>query len=63
MIEADNRLRAHERLMRKRKALARDAEVWRKYEEDYLEREADALIQQQQQRQQQQQQSQGQDSK
>ncbi|KAK5166123.1 uncharacterized protein LTR77_008384 [Saxophila tyrrhenica] len=34
MIEADKRLRAHELLMRQRKRIARDAEVWRRYEEE-----------------------------
>ena len=35
MIEADKRLREHEVSMRKHKRVARDAEVWRRYEQDY----------------------------
>ena len=35
MIEADNRLRAHEVLVRQQKRIARDAEVWRRYETEY----------------------------
>ncbi|KAI5365488.1 Putative respiratory complex factor Rcf3 [Septoria linicola] len=35
IIDADRRLIAHEQLMRNRKKVARDAEVWRRYEEDY----------------------------
>lgn len=35
IIDADRRLIAHEKLMRNRKKVARDAEVWRRYEEDY----------------------------
>lgn len=31
MIEADNRLRAHELEVRKYKRVMRDAEVWRRY--------------------------------
>jgi hypothetical protein len=38
MIEADRRLRTHELAMRTRKRIARDAEVWRRYEEDYQQR-------------------------
>jgi len=36
MIEADRRLRQHEVLIRNQKKIARDAEVWRRYEEEYL---------------------------
>ncbi|KXT17571.1 hypothetical protein AC579_6164 [Pseudocercospora musae] len=35
IIEADRRLIAHEVVMRNRKKIARDAAVWRAYEEDY----------------------------
>lgn len=35
MIEADSRLRAHEWRVRQNKKLARDAAVWRRYEEEY----------------------------
>ena len=35
MIEADNRLRAHEWRVRQNKKIARDTEVWRKYEQEY----------------------------
>lgn len=35
MIEADRRLRDHEVIMRKHKRVTRDAEVWRRYEQDY----------------------------
>lgn len=35
MIEADRRLRAHELTVRYQKRIARDAEVWRRYEEDF----------------------------
>lgn len=44
MIEADRRLRTHEAAVRNHKKIARDAEVWRRYEEDYLERAADARV-------------------
>lgn len=37
MIEADQRLRAHEVLVRRNKKIARDAEVWRRYEENYID--------------------------
>jgi hypothetical protein len=40
MIEADQRLRQHEVIMRTRKRIARDAEVWRRYEEDYQDQES-----------------------
>lgn len=40
MIEADQRLRQHEVFMRTRKRIARDAEVWRRYEEDYQDQES-----------------------
>ncbi|EMC96894.1 hypothetical protein BAUCODRAFT_23319 [Baudoinia panamericana UAMH 10762] len=53
MIEADKRLRAHERLVRREKTIARDAEVWRRYEEDYLDKAATERMQRQQQQQQQ----------
>jgi hypothetical protein len=35
MMEADKRLREHEILVRNQKKILRDAEVWRRYEEDY----------------------------
>lgn len=35
IIEADQRLIAHGKLMRLRKKEIRDAEVWKRYEEDY----------------------------
>lgn len=35
MIEADKRLRLHEVQMRRHKRTVRDAEVWRRYEEDF----------------------------
>ena len=35
MIEADKRLRLHEVQMRRYKRTTRDAEVWRRYEEDF----------------------------
>ncbi|KAM3417664.1 hypothetical protein BST61_g5900 [Cercospora zeina] len=35
IIDADRRLIAHEAMVRNRKKIARDAEVWRSYEEDY----------------------------
>lgn len=35
MIEADRRLRLHEVQMRRYKRTVRDAEVWRRYEEDF----------------------------
>lgn len=35
MIEADKRLRLHEVQMRRYKRTARDAEVWRRYEQDF----------------------------
>jgi len=34
MIEADQRLRAHEVFVRKQKKLAKDSEVWRRYEQE-----------------------------
>ena len=36
MIEADRRLRQHEIRVRTQKKIQRDAEVWRRYEEDHL---------------------------
>jgi hypothetical protein len=36
MIEADRRLRGHEVLVRNQKKIARDAQVWRQYEAEYL---------------------------
>lgn len=39
MIEADKRLRRHELVMRNQKRMARDAEVWRRYEEEFGGRE------------------------
>jgi len=35
MIEADRRLRAHETVVRQQKKAARDAEVWRRYEQEF----------------------------
>ena len=35
MMEADRRLREHEIFVRNQKKVLRDAEVWRRYEEDY----------------------------
>ncbi|GAB7343655.1 hypothetical protein MBLNU457_1647t2 [Dothideomycetes sp. NU457] len=35
MIEADRRLRAHETIVRHQHRVARDAEVWRRYEEEF----------------------------
>ncbi|EME43177.1 hypothetical protein DOTSEDRAFT_72531 [Dothistroma septosporum NZE10] len=35
IVEADRRLIAHEKFMRNRKKVERDAHVWRMYEEDY----------------------------
>ena len=40
MIEADKRLRLHEVQMRRFKRTARDAEVWRRYEEDFNVRQS-----------------------
>lgn len=45
MIEADQRLRAHEMHMRHQKKLQRDAEVWRRYEADYLGKVAPSVKQ------------------
>ena len=38
MVEADQRLRAHEVLVRRDKKLKRDAEVWRRYQDEYVRR-------------------------
>lgn len=38
MIEADRRLRQHEVEVRKAKKVARDAEVWRRYEMEFERR-------------------------
>jgi len=35
MIEADQRLREHEKIVRRERRITRDAEVWRRYEADY----------------------------
>ncbi|EGP85085.1 unnamed protein product [Zymoseptoria tritici ST99CH_1A5] len=35
IIEADHRLIAHGKTVRARKKMAKDAEVWRRFEEDY----------------------------
>jgi hypothetical protein len=40
MIEADRRLRTHELSMRMHKRIARDAEIWRRYEEDHQEHQS-----------------------
>ncbi|KAB2576481.1 hypothetical protein DIS24_g911 [Lasiodiplodia hormozganensis] len=37
IVEADRRLIAHEQIVRAQKRLARDAEVWRRYEEEFEE--------------------------
>lgn len=47
MVEADRRLRAHEVNVRRNRQLARDREVWRRYEQEFsdeLDRAADARI-------------------
>lgn len=44
MIEADRRLRWHEDLVRKQKKLAADAEVWRRYREEYVNEAAEAQL-------------------
>lgn len=38
MVEADSRMRAYEQNVRRWKRVARDAEVWRRYEQDYEEK-------------------------
>jgi hypothetical protein len=38
MIEADKRMIAYEHRVRHQKRMARDMEVWRRFEEDYEER-------------------------
>jgi hypothetical protein len=38
MIEADKRMIAYEHQVRHQKRMARDMEVWRRYEEDYVRR-------------------------
>lgn len=35
IIEADRRLIAHEKMMRRHHRRKRDAEIWRRYEEDF----------------------------
>ncbi|KAK3069800.1 hypothetical protein LTR53_011587 [Teratosphaeriaceae sp. CCFEE 6253] len=45
MIEADRRLRVHEVQVRRQKVAARDAEVWRRYESDFVDKAADQRIQ------------------
>lgn len=42
MVEADKRLRAHEVQVRRQRKLAKDAEVWRWYEEDFEARATQA---------------------
>ncbi|KAK5111257.1 hypothetical protein LTR62_005285 [Meristemomyces frigidus] len=44
MIEADKRLREHEVVVRRQKVMRRDAEVWRRYESDYLDKEVDSQV-------------------
>ncbi|KAK0265050.1 hypothetical protein LTR91_008792 [Friedmanniomyces endolithicus] len=44
MIEADRRLRAHEVMVRRQRVVARDAQVWKRYESDFLEKAADDRI-------------------
>lgn len=38
MVEADSRMRTYEQNVRRWKRVARDAEVWRRYEQDYEEK-------------------------
>lgn len=38
MIEADKRMVAYEHMVRHQKRLARDMEVWRRYEDEYESR-------------------------
>lgn len=38
MIEADKRMIAYEHMVRHQKRMARDMEVWRRYEEEYEEK-------------------------
>ncbi|KAK3619523.1 hypothetical protein LTR56_023958 [Elasticomyces elasticus] len=45
MIEADRRLRAHEVIVRRQRVVARDAEVWKQYELDFVDKAADQRIQ------------------
>lgn len=44
MIEADNRLRAHEWSVRQQRKSLRDAEVWRRYEEEFGPQLADKAV-------------------
>lgn len=41
MIEADRRLIKHEQYVRVEKKVARDQEVWRRYQDEYLRRKKD----------------------
>ena len=40
MIEADKRLRLHETIVRRQKKMARDEEVWKRYESRFEDRSA-----------------------
>ena len=44
VIEADRRLRLHGAAVRRQKIINRDAEVWRRYEDDLIDQAADAHI-------------------
>lgn len=44
MIEADKRMRAHEVVVRQQKRIARDAEVWRRYEAEFEGRGASDVV-------------------
>jgi len=44
MIEADRRLRWHEELVRRQKRMAADAEMWRRYQQDYVNEAAEAQL-------------------
>lgn len=45
IVEADKRLRMHGAWQRQQKKVLRDAEVWRRYEEDYAMQAANAQTQ------------------
>ncbi|KAK3673676.1 hypothetical protein LTR78_006581 [Recurvomyces mirabilis] len=44
MIEADKRLREHEVVVRRQKVMRRDAEVWKRYEAEFLDKEVDQRV-------------------
>ena len=44
VVEADRRLRLHGAAVRRQKMINRDAEVWRRWEEDVIDKAADARI-------------------